>query len=332
MKIADCIDAGTEYCPCYLAEVGECIICSQLQGKVFCDCTNWKGVCIYQEYVWNHLRAKPSRSLFRGKVLGAEKVAEDVLLLTIKVNRTLARELNQPGAYVFLKSLESEHYFDIPTSVMRADERLETVVFAVQQRGVKTKYLFKHCLEKKEREIYLRGPFWNGIFGLRHLKSMQNGKTLLIVRGIGQAPAVSVARKLRQGGNEVEVFLDKGKIDSDFAADFLIKMGCRVVPKEVLALEKLAIREDVLATIKDGIIKKGIKLIYCGGPEFLAQGVNKLIQETGGTTALVCSNNAKLCCGEGVCGSCQTRLGNGNRVKTCKAQIDPRDVYRREVR
>ncbi len=332
MKIADCIDAGTEYCPCYLAEVGECLICSQLQGKVFCDCTNWKGVCIYQEFVWNHLRAKPSRGLFCGKILGAEEVTAEVLLLTIQVNRTLARELNQPGAYVFLKSLESEHFFDIPTSVMRADERLETVVFALQQRGVKTKYLFKHCTEKKEKEIFLRGPFWNGVFGLRHLKSMQNGKALLLVRGIGQAPAVPVARKLRQGGNEVEVILDRGKINSDFAADLFIKMGCRVEQRDVLDIEKLAIREDVVASLKERIINNGVKLIYCGGPEFLAQGVNKIIQETDVLVAQVCSNNAKLCCGEGVCGSCQTRLSNGSRVKTCKAQIDPRDVYGREER
>ena len=42
----DCIDAGSEFCPCHLAESGECILCSQLQGSHFCDCLNWKGVFI----------------------------------------------------------------------------------------------------------------------------------------------------------------------------------------------------------------------------------------------------------------------------------------------
>ncbi|NFG18899.1 sulfide/dihydroorotate dehydrogenase-like FAD/NAD-binding protein, partial [Clostridium botulinum] len=46
-EIKDCIDAGSEYCPCHLAETGDCILCSQLSGKKFCDCINWKGVCIY---------------------------------------------------------------------------------------------------------------------------------------------------------------------------------------------------------------------------------------------------------------------------------------------
>ena len=46
-EIIDCIDAGTEYCPCHLAETGDCILCSELCSKTFCDCVNWKGTCIY---------------------------------------------------------------------------------------------------------------------------------------------------------------------------------------------------------------------------------------------------------------------------------------------
>jgi NAD(P)H-flavin reductase len=210
---------------------------------------------------------------------------------------------------------------------MKVDERLETIVFAVQQRGVKTKYLFDRCLKKKEKEVIFRGPFWNGIIGLRHIKSLQNGKALLLVRGIGQAPAVPVAQKLIQGGNEVEILLDKGKIGSDFTASLFQDMGCHVVQKEVLALEKLALREDVAALLREKIEKDGVQLIYCGGPDFLAQGVSKIIQEVGGDVELACSNNAKLCCGEGVCGSCQIRLSDGCRVRSCKTQIAPRDIY-----
>lgn len=29
-----CVDAGSAYCPCYLAESGECIACSLLRGKI----------------------------------------------------------------------------------------------------------------------------------------------------------------------------------------------------------------------------------------------------------------------------------------------------------
>ena len=60
----DCIDAGTEYCPCKLAESGECLICSQCQGECFCDCLNWKGVCIYQELYNNGNKAKEGRKTY----------------------------------------------------------------------------------------------------------------------------------------------------------------------------------------------------------------------------------------------------------------------------
>ena len=60
-EYANCIDCGTEFCPCKLAETGECILCSQLQGEHFCDCLNWNGVCIYQELYNNGMKAKKGR-------------------------------------------------------------------------------------------------------------------------------------------------------------------------------------------------------------------------------------------------------------------------------
>lgn len=68
-EIKDCIDAGSEYCPCHLAETGDCILCSQLSGKKFCDCINWKGVCIYQEFIWNGKKAKEERETYLGKII-----------------------------------------------------------------------------------------------------------------------------------------------------------------------------------------------------------------------------------------------------------------------
>lgn len=328
MKISDCIDAGTEYCPCYLAETGDCIMCSQLQGKVFCDCTNWKGVCIYQEYVWNHAQMKDSRKMSPCRVLTREHVTSAITLLTIQVSKTLTRELNQPGAYVFLRSLESPVHFDIPMSIMRVNEIKNTVDIAVQERGVKTKYLVSKDCGNAE-EILLRGPYWNGIMGLKYIKGFQKGRALLIVRGIGQASALPVAKKLLQGSNEVEVLLDTGRSNANFTGDLFREMGCIVIEKEVLEIKTLTIPEETLEYIGTGLTKRGIGLIYCGGPDLLHQGVSRLIQEKAGNVYLACSNNAQLCCGEGVCGSCQIRLADGRRVKTCKTQLDPLAIYGR---
>ena len=266
MKIQDCIDAGTEYCPCYLAETGECIMCSQLQGKVFCDCINWKGVCIYQEYIWNHSRNKDNRQGEYCRILAKNNVPPTVTLLKIEVPKTLARELNQPGAYVFLRTAQDTAYFDMPISVMRADERAGTIEVAIQEKGIKTKYLrlgeavdtadtadtadtvesaeLAEAAGKSEQGIFLRGPYWNGVLGLKYLKSFQKGKALMIVRGIGQAPALAVAKKLLQGGNEVEVVLDEGWIKADLTMKLFQELGCSVLKKEALDLAKLTLTEN----------------------------------------------------------------------------------------
>jgi NAD(P)H-flavin reductase len=328
MKILDCVDAGTEYCPCYLAETGECLMCSQLQGKVFCDCINWKGVCIYQEYIWNRSHCKENRPVQRCRVLAVVKVSPAVSLLTFEVQKTLARELNQPGAYIFLSACADTPYFDIPMSIMRADERAGTIEVALQEKGAKTKF-FIQSIDAPGKEIYLRGPYWNGILGLKHLKSFQKGKALLIVRGIGQAPALPVAKKLVQGGNEVAVFLDIGMIKTDFTAELFQQLGCSVCKIETLDLTKRSITEELSAQLKDSLLNKGIGLIYSGGSELIHQGVVHLIQEVGHDVHFVCSNNALLCCGEGICGSCQTRLADGSRIKRCKTQLDPMEIFGR---
>src|SRR5690606_31713775 len=110
-------------------------------GKVFCDCTNWQGVCIYQEYIWNHARSKERRRVYPCQILAQKKVAPTVTVLTLQVRRTLARELKEPGAYVFLRVPPQPVFFDLPMSIMQADERAGIIKIAVQERGVKTKYL-----------------------------------------------------------------------------------------------------------------------------------------------------------------------------------------------
>jgi dihydroorotate dehydrogenase electron transfer subunit len=326
MGITNCIDAGSEYCPCYLAETGECIMCSQLQGKVFCDCINWQGVCIYQEYIWNHAQSKERRKVYSCKILEQQEVSPTVMLLTIQVKSALARELKQPGAYVFLRTSDYPTFFDSPMSIMNADERAGVIEIAVQERGVKTKYLLQRAAEQK-KEVLLRGPYWNGILGLKYLKSFQKGKALLVVRGIGQAPALPVARKLLQGENEVEVLLDKGRIRVDFTGDLFRKMGCHVCEKELLKKEDFTITEESLVYLKESILQRGFGLIYGGGSELLHQGISCLLREIERKVDFVCSNNAQLCCGEGVCGSCQTRLVDGSRVKRCKTQLEPLSMY-----
>ena len=318
----DCIDAGSDFCPCYLAESGECLMCSQLQGKTFCDCKNWKGVCIYQEYVWNGHRMKKRRENTTSEIIERTDVSENITIIKVRVNKTMARELNQPGAYVFLRKTDEPDYFDTPMSVMAVDEPEGIVEIAVQIRGVKTK-----ALKKAGTVINLRGPYWNGLLGLKYIKGLRNSSALLVARGIGQASALPVARKLLTAGNRVEVILDRGRSGVNFAENNFLDLGCGVEEKNLLDPATLAIPEDTLAYIRKSILDNGIKLVFSGGSEKLHLGIGRLLSTLEERIYFACSNDARFCCGEGICGSCHARLSDGSRIKTCKTQLSPVELF-----
>lgn len=325
-QLLDCIDAGSDYCPCYLAETGECLICSQLQGKTFCDCKNWKGVCIYQEYVWNGRRMKEQRRNISCELVDKKIVSQDVIIIKIRVNKTMARELNQPGAYVFLRKVDVPGYFDTPMSVMAVNEKEGTADIAVQVRGVKSK-----ALNKEGDMISLRGPYWNGVLGLKFIKGLRHSSALLVLRGIGQASAVPVARKLRAAGNRVEVILDQGRSGVNFAGISFLDLGCKITEKPLLDRKTLQIPQETQEYIKARIMDNGIRLVYSGGSDKLNTGMALVLASLPDKVYFACSNNARFCCGEGICGSCHTRLGDGSRVKTCKTQLNPVELFAREV-
>lgn len=321
-QLVDCIDAGSEYCPCYLAETNDCIICSQLQGKTFCDCRNWKGVCIYQEYAWNGQSKKEGRTGFVCSVVEHEQITEAVVLFTLEVTKTLARELQQPGSYVFLRAEGEPTYFDTPLSILEADVSRGLIKTAFEVRGTKTK-----ALHELSENVMLRGPYWNGVLGLKYIKGLRNNRALLIVRGIGQVPAVAVAQKLRQAGNAVDVILDKGRTGLSLAEPYFAEAGCKVSFHNVYEGNSRILSPDIKNILAGLIREDGTKFVFSGGSDLLHQGLVKHLSGLGTETFFACSNNNRLCCGEGVCGSCQTRLSDGKRIKTCKTQINPMNIF-----
>lgn len=318
-EAVDCIDAGTEYCPCYLAETNDCLICSQLQGKVFCDCINWKGVCIYQEYIWNGSKSKDHRENLSAEILEKRFINPKIIYLKLKVTKTLARELNQPGSYIFLRDEEYPNFFDVPMSIMFSDEIKDTIEILIQIRGAKTK-----VLNNERQHIMIRGPYWNGIIGLKNLKSVGNKNCLIVTRGIAQAPSVLVAKKLRFSGNNVTVLLDPGNSGTNLSSKYFDSLGCSV--KEINILNNRVFTEDARSIIQTEINTKPISFIFSGGSDLIHKSLLEIRKSCNNRILFACTNNANICCGEGICGSCNTRLKDGRRIKACKAQIDPADI------
>lgn len=318
----DCIDCGTDFCPCKLAESGECLLCSQLQGECFCDCLNWKGVCIYQELYNNGGKAKEGRKTYACKVKSIE-ILKDVLMI-IKFNspHRLALDLISAGSFIFIRTDEN-NFFDIPISVMESDADNDLISVAIEIRGVKTKKLLNF---KKDDDIYIRGPYWNGVFGLSNINKLVNSNALVLARGIGMAPMMPVIRKLFNNDNNVRIIVDKSPFENIFIQDYINRYKYKVEEENLLGKGNLS--SEAKKIINDEIKNNDIKLIHLAGADILTYKIIEYLDEIGRNDILLsCCNNFKMCCGEGICGACTARF-SGHRVKRfCKVQSDPRNIF-----
>lgn len=317
-KRQECIDVGSEYCPCYLAKTNNCIICSQLQRNEFCDC-NWRGVCIYQDFLMNGSKIKQQRDYYKSKIIDIREIGNDSYVLKFKVSKTLARQLKEPGSYVFLRNEELPQYFDVPMSVMQSDTIDGTITIAFKTVGAKTSSL-KKCKE----DILVKGPYWNGVYGLKNLKSMKEKTCLVLARGISQAPTLLALEKLVKNKNKVILVLDRGSIGEIFIYDYIDEM-------EIETYEEDLMSEKGRSLVKQLILKENISLVYSAGSDLLHMNVIKILDELGVDPYLSVTNNNEICCGEGICGGCTVRLRDGTRTKTCKTQVDSRKIIERRV-
>lgn len=318
----DCIDAGSEYCPCHLAESDECILCSQLHGSCFCDCSNWKGVCIYHEFKSNGSKAKEGRKTFN--CLVSEKILydNDLLLIKFKAPHKLAIDLVKPGSYIFVRT-DPNVYFDVPISILESDIETNIITIMIEVRGIKTKKLLEI---EKDGEITIRGPYWNGVFGLKNILKPKDKNVLVIARGIGIAPMMPVIQKFISNNNTVHLLLDNASYKDNYVKEYLDKY--KITPIFMNTIDKGAASVECKAAINKFILETNISNIHIAGADILTYKIIDYMDEINNTEVLLsCCNNTKMCCGEGICGSCTTRF-SGHRVKRfCKVQADPRNVF-----
>lgn len=318
----DCIDCGTEFCPCKLAESGECIMCSQLQGESFCDCCNWKGVCVYQEFYNNNNKAKETRKTFNCKMVDVNHIEDDLIMIKFKSPHKLAMDLVKPGSYIFIRTDEN-YFYDIPISIMDSNVDDDIITIVIEVRGVKTKKILE---AKTGDDIVIRGPYWNGVFGIDNINKLSEESCLVLARGIGLAPMMPVVRKLISKNNYVDLFVDTAPFKEDFSKEYVAQYN--IQGKETNLLGKGVLSNEAKFIITQSIKDKNIKHIHLAGADILTYSVIEFLDEIGekGIT-LSCCNNFKMCCGEGVCGACTARF-SGHRVKRfCKTQTDPRNIF-----
>lgn len=314
-----CIDAGSSYCPCHLAETHNCVACSQLSGKEFCQCKNWHGICIYEQYVSNGNKAKKLRETYTSYILKKEIYQDDLCIFTLKAPENLVKELTYPGSFVFMRDEKSVCYYDFPVSIMEANTDEIFLKVAVKLIGVKTRKLSK--LNKNEK-ILLRGPFSNGIMGLSNICNAKDGTSLIIARGIGISPSISVMKDLYLNNNKIISILDV-QFKNNFANEYFEKYSFKTIHCNILDNGNLT--EKFKLILKEIMDVENVNLIHCGGSDILTY---KIIQSVDKSIHLSCCNNSKMNCGEGICASCTDSNETNGIKRLCKIQMDPRDLFK----
>ncbi|QDR80755.1 hypothetical protein [Sporomusa termitida] len=315
--LMSCIDINSPYCPCLLSQTNHCTFCSHLKGELVCDC-NWSGVCILYEKQWQQKKPRwtndadsPVRLESDTEFIIKQKIAEHTYLLEIEVLPALAQSLAKCGSFIFMRRPSDQQFYHFPVGVMKVDGNNIQVV--IEGAGPKSSRLFTDG----NRQVLVRGPYFNGIFGQPWIDNVDNGKILLIAGGMGQPPAVPIARKLLTNGNSVKAILAPGKIGTVFIAAELAVLGIQV--QEVTSMRQFGMHAlaEILADPE-----ACPELIVSAGPDSQHYGIIAAMQAAGVNLPMAATNNTTMCCGEGICGSCERLTRNNSRVRTCKVQAD----------
>ena len=308
-NIQFCADAGGKYCPCHLAYSGDCIKCSLIRGEKVCDC-KWQGVCIYNQLQHNKIIGVNERKELLCDVLESKEIETDLYLMKIKIPKSIVKDLCEPGAYVLLKDKNRENMmFNAPISVMDIDEENNILEVIIHPRGVKTKPIVK------ADKVILKAPYFNGIFGIKQIKSNINQNCVVILNGLSQVNSINVIKRLIKNHNHVEVFLNNKGVALDIIKDKISRMGVNI--------NDISLSDDKDLII-DYIKRENVPFVYVGASITFSKDVMNIIDSIDKNIKLAISNDNLICCGEGICGACVVNI-DGFKVKTCKAQVDSRE-------
>jgi len=309
---ASCIDLHSPFCPCILAETNHCILCSHLKGQSTCDC-NWAGVCILYEKYWQPKICTDEKPTVRIEVETTisrrELIATNTHLLGFTVNESLAAELGKTGSFVFLKQPSDPEFFHFPVGVMKVNGRMVEVV--IEDVGPKSKRLLTGG-----EQIVVRGPYYNGILGQPWIDNITCGTIILVVGGMGQGPALAIGTKLLANQNNVIAIIAPGKTEKIFIGQELRELGAMVYAVDSLRRSGMGILGRLFEA------GEKIDLVVSTGPDEQHYGVIAAMQCASVNIPMAATNNATMCCGEGICGSCQREAVDNRTLRMCKVQTD----------
>lgn len=270
-----------------------------------------------QELANNGGRARDQHHIMKCTVTYANIYDDTIKLIRLHIPDGNIGDFTQLGAFVFIRVLENTFY-DVPISVLYDEIGHDTIELMIQLQGIKTK-CFKDL--KKGDTVFLRGPYLNGIQGLKALSHMRDGKALVICRGIGLFPSLHAISYLKKNGNDIKICLDNGSFNRTLlrTARDLYELEIN----EISVMEPNGEISPTLCKVLDDAIDQKVGLIHFGASDYLMKKMISYVEAHGDRqVAVSCINNSHMCCGEGICGACVRDTDAKKIVHLCKEQMD----------
>lgn len=311
-----CSNYASDTCPCELAEEGKCIVCSMNRGESTCDCSYTVSYCIQQELMNNGGKAKAHRPDIEGKITYIRDFRDGLKFIRFVVEDMTPFMNRDVGTYIFMR-VSGSTYYDVPLSVMYDDIKVKSLGVLIKIRGVKTSK-FKDL--KVGDSITLRGPYYNGVMGRRDIAGYYNSKAYVFCKGIGFMPSIHVIEDLRKNNNEVKIYIDSGDFDKRLI--YLLKKIYDMEVNEITVCDESGSLTEEFTCILGEALRDGCKLIHLGLSNYLIKKSIRELERKGYNSHITFINNAKLCCGEGVCGACTKDVGANYSVHLCKKQLE----------
>lgn len=219
------------------------------------------------------------------KILYNKRLSKDFHLMAAKCGDAVRQ-----GQFYMLRAWDTYPVLSRPISVYDCDGTSVTFLYKVVGEGTD---IFSRL--EAGNEITLQGPYGNGF-------PEAGGKIALVGGGVGIAPLFITAKRLKQSGCEVDIFL--GFSDGAILADEYKQVSDSV-------------DIDVGGYITDKVEPENYDFIFTCGPEVMMRALYKKCAEHGVSQRLYVSLENRMACGIGACLVCSCKTTNGNR-KVCK--------------
>ena len=306
-----CIDAGREGCPCTLAESGNCLVCSRLQGGTCDDCC-WQGTCIYTLYEQNRHRIVRERQNRLLPVRYVRVYGPNLKVFVLEADKGFCQKAGTAGAFVFVKTEQDHDWFGAPISVLKAEPEKGLIHLAVCACGPKTNRILQET-----NQLSVRGIYYNALAGQSGLLTDPE-ETFVFAKGVAIAPLrnyLDGGSRYRRQLRNLQAYIDLDKTGMDFFLDYFGDLPASAVQIRNFAKEGLCSLDQLDHLESQALSRARINVLALTSPYYVAH-IQRAVREE---KTILRPAEGNMCCGEGICGACTEVDRQGRTIRNCKA-------------